>query len=180
MALRREGWLWGTVLALSIAAGAIGAARWMARGEHAPAPSPLHVEEPLSSSREEGHEQTIVPDLPPVPVLPPELRARPSDVETAPSGDGDEIDRLGEEMRLVQEAQRALDREPARALDLLERHRERFPGGALNEAREACTIEAMIALGRRDAAERRYLEFIVDFPRSSFRERLERRLRRER
>ena len=59
---------------------------------------------------------------------------------------------IEEEFALVGEAQRALGNgNPARALELADRHAERFPKGQLSEERAGVRVLAGCALGRPDA-----------------------------
>jgi len=60
------------------------------------------------------------------------------------------------ERRLILAARAALTQgEPALAVESLTEHRRRFAGGLLGEERELLWIQALLALGRRDAATRR-------------------------
>jgi hypothetical protein len=167
--MRRKGWLWGGLLAIACAGATGGAAAFLADGGAGPPP------EPLDLSRLEGEERPellplpddFVADLPPVPTLPPGLRARRGERDAS---ERKEQDDLAREMRLLREARRALvTGEPAAAYALLEQHRARFPQGALREEREAYAIRALTALGRNDEAERRYLDFVIRYPQARFR-----------
>ncbi|MBA3500511.1 MAG: hypothetical protein M4D80_15700 [Myxococcota bacterium] len=78
------------------------------------------------------------------------------------------------EIDLLDPAHQALRaNDPARALTLANRHAELYPRGVMSEEREAIAIEALHRLGR-DAARIRFGEFVVRFPRSGYRARLER------
>lgn len=168
--MKREGWIWGALLVVSLAAGIIGFAQWRAEGGGEPAPPALRLDDPLPQG-----EAPPVPDLPPgfVPDLPavPTLPAG-THVGGARDPEASADDELAGEMRLVSEARRMLEEDPAGALSLLDQHRTRFPQGALREEREAYAIEAMIALEHTAEVERRYLEFRHDFPTSAFLPRL--------
>jgi hypothetical protein len=68
-----------------------------------------------------------------------------------------------DEAALLQRAQAALARDPARALGLTQEHQRRFPHGSLAQEREVIAIEALERLGderaarqRANAFERRY------------------------
>lgn len=119
--------------------------------------------EPAEGSPSSSSGDIVVPDLPPVPDL---ASTRP---ERFPDVDDAFGERLVEEMRLVHEARQRLERAPEEALALLERHRARFPEGALAEAREAYAILAMTALGRPlGEIERRFGDLVADHPGTSF------------
>jgi len=107
------------------------------------------------------------PDLPEVPDLerepPPEREPAAADPRFAD---------LGAEMRILSRARELLAEHPAEALSVLEQHRRRHPGGALREEREAFAIEALVNLEHVHEAERRYYDFLRDFPHSDFDARL--------
>ena len=108
----------------------------------------------------------FVPDLPEVPDLatqppPPAVVADPRSSQ------------LGAEMRLLSRAREELAQHPAEALALLDQHRHYHPDGVLREEREAAAIEALVALERSAEAERRYYDFLRDYPQSEYRARLE-------
>ncbi len=73
------------------------------------------------------------------------------------------------EIDLLRRAQQALPHRPAEALAAAEEHGRRFPGGALSQEREVITISALVALGRRDEAQRRATRFGESYPRSAHR-----------
>jgi hypothetical protein len=77
------------------------------------------------------------------------------------------------EVSLLESAQDALASDPESALSLAERHAGRFPRGALAQEREVIAIEALIRLGRVDAARARAERFYRAFPRSAHRTRIE-------
>jgi hypothetical protein len=172
--------MWGGVLALALFGAAIGVAQWVERGGgDAREPDGLRLGEdglPLGDRLDErtGAElpEGFVPDLPAVPTLPP--GAHRDVMATEASTDDERLDALAVEMRLVREARGLIESDPAAALQLLDRHRSRYPSGALREEREAYAIEALLALRHTEEVERRYLEFREDFPTSSFMPRLER------
>jgi hypothetical protein len=84
---------------------------------------------------------------PPVPVSPPDAASR-----------------LREEALLVRSAERLLGSDPARALALTEERRRRFPAGALDQEADVVAIEALLKLGRRDAAAARASRFEARYP----------------
>lgn len=166
--MRREGWIWGGLLALSLAIGLAAITHWVGSGEAEPAPIPMRLDDPLIS----GHPEPpplpelppgFVPDLPEVPTLPPGTH-----VGGAHDPEATDDDELAGEMRLLQEAQRITESDPAGALALLDQHRARYPRGTFREEREAYAIEALVRLEHTTEVERRYLEFRIDYPRSTF------------
>lgn len=62
----------------------------------------------------------------------------------------------------------------AKTLELVKRHAELYPTGALTEEREALAIESLVHLGRATAARAHLVRFVARFPRSGYRARLER------
>lgn len=115
---------------------------------------------------EEPHAPEVTPALPAVPTLPPGTSlARTHGAEASAAERGDD---LSAEMRLVSEARRTMAEDPVEALALLDQHRERYPRGALREEREAHAILILRRLERTLDAERRYTDFLADFPGSSF------------
>lgn len=180
---RREGWLWGVLLALALLGAVIGIAQWVERGGTEDAPEPLRLGDPgmplgdpLDPLPSPDLPADFVPDLPAVPTLPPGARARTPPARDR-EGEQTEDGRLGDlaaEMRLVGEARALAATDPSGALQLLDQHRARFPRGALREEREVYAIEALVGIAHTDEAERRYHEFRADFPESTFLARLER------
>ena len=78
------------------------------------------------------------------------------------------------EMDLLRPAHEALGRgDLQRALELATSHARLYEKGVMVEEREAIAIEALHRLGR-DEARARFDEFVVRFPRSGYRARLER------
>lgn len=74
-------------------------------------------------------------------------------------------DALAAEASLLAAAQTALrDGDATRALAVAETHRARYPRGVLVEERERLAIEALLRLGRRDAAVLRARDFDRRFP----------------
>ncbi|MCI0634865.1 MAG: hypothetical protein L0206_13240, partial [Actinobacteria bacterium] len=71
---------------------------------------------------------------------------------------------LAEEVRLLREAQDAVASSPGRTLELGEEHRRRFPRGTLTQEREVLVIDALVRLGRGEAAVRRADGFSRRFP----------------
>ena len=111
-------------------------------------------------------------DLPAVPDL--ENEPPPS----RPSGSDPRAEQLGAEMRMLSRARELSAEHPAEALGVLDQHRAEYRDGVLREEREAFAIEILVELEHVDAAERRYYDFLIRYPRSDFRERLERAMER--
>ena len=175
------------VLGVALAGGAL--AIWGAFGDDEPGAAPAaespeapELAEPAEPAGEVGGVEIedapeqrskagpdFVPDLPEV----PDLETQP------PPPPPDEADRdprfaqLGAEMRLLGRARELLAEHPAEAVGLLDQHRRLHPDGVLREEREAFAIEALVMLEHVAEAERRYYEFLRDFPRSDFQGRLE-------
>ncbi|MGE0549331.1 MAG: hypothetical protein AB7O24_23155 [Kofleriaceae bacterium] len=105
----------------------------------------------------------------------PRKRRRPhvqrAVVTPVPARVVDQID----EVTLLDTAQRALAMGDLRAaLATAARHQQQFPAGSLNEEREAIAIEALIRLGRTAEALPRLDRFRSRFPRSGYRDQLDR------
>jgi hypothetical protein len=76
------------------------------------------------------------------------------------------------EHELLADARRALAIDPARALELAERHRREFREGALAPEREMLAVDALSALGRVGAARRRAIALAERWPRSGYADRV--------
>lgn len=150
---------------------AVGGAAWaIFHRPPEPAREAPRTETPVQKPPGEPEPPLEPPDLPDVPDLanePPPPR---------PEGDP-RMSSLGAEMRYLSRAQQLLEDQPARAYELLDEHRRAHPDGVLAEEREAFAIEALLALERREEAERRYTDFLRRFPQSDFTERLSEMLR---
>ncbi len=156
---------------------AIGIGQRFAASE--PAPEPMRLGEPGTPlgeplPSEPALPEGFVPDLPAVPTLPEGTHVSRAHGEGA--ADDARGDDLSAEMRLLSEARHVMLDDPAAALVLLDQHRERFPGGALGEERDAYTILALDALARTVDVERRYVDFRADYPTSAFLPAIERAL----
>jgi hypothetical protein len=130
------------------------------RSEPPPAPVPIAVTPTM-----------IVEEPKPAPARPlvkkKHKEPKPEVAVPAPTQKPREMDLLGPAHEAVAK------REHARALELVARHMELYPSGALTEEREAVAIEALWRLGR-DEARTRFDQFVVKYPRSGYRRRLER------
>lgn len=174
-------WLYGSAALAALVAG--GVAVWNAVGAEpttvtpeaeapAPAPSEARPSGGAVTFGDAGPELStrvgpdFVPDLPEV----PNLETDPPDAP--PPSDDPRMEQLGAEMRILSRARELLDDHPSEALGVLEQHRRRYAAGVLREERDAFVIEALLALEHVDEAERRYYDFLSDYPESAFRERL--------
>lgn len=79
-----------------------------------------------------------------------------------------------EEHALLAEARRTLGSSPAAALDLVQRHQQRFPRGELGLEREFLRIQALSRLGRSSEARAAGERFLRSFPRSAYAAEIER------
>ncbi len=116
----------------------------------------------------------FVPSLPEV----PDLAARPPPARVEGDDDDPRMANLAAEMRMLSRARTLLGEHPAEALGVIRQHRRAYPEGALREEREVFAIEALLALEHTAEAERRYYDFLVDFPDSEHREHLMREMQR--
>jgi hypothetical protein len=82
------------------------------------------------------------------------------------TGESSELDPAAE-LALIRRAHDALRASPARALEIAEEHRQRFAAGALVQEREVVAIEALVHLGRTEAARARAAAFHARWPRSA-------------
>jgi hypothetical protein len=71
---------------------------------------------------------------------------------------------LGPELRLLTEAQRTLQSDPAKALGLCDEHAKRFPASRFAQERDTLAITALMALGRTADARKRADAFKVAYP----------------
>jgi hypothetical protein len=112
-----------------------------------------------------GEPPATAPSVAPEPPRPSKKRvvAPPVVEETLPPREIDLLDPAHQALRA---------NDAARALALADRHAELYARGAMSEEREAIAIEALHRLGRD--ARIRFEEFVVRFPRSGYRARLER------
>lgn len=131
-----------------------------------PAPEPPQVDAP-SKPPPPPPVVTRVPARPaPVAAEPPPKEAPPP---PPPAAAGDE------ELELLQEAMSASS--PEVALATAERHLARFPGSPMAQEREVIAVEALVKLGRLDAARTRAERFRAQWPTSTHLVRLETLLR---
>lgn len=147
----------------------------------APLPAPLSVR--AGAPAAPAHVDQLVPpkptpqERPPAPPAPgldqvrPAVRPRPKrTIEAAPVAP--RVD-PALELSLLTSARRALLDQPQRALALTAEHERDYAQGLLAEEREVIAIEALLKLSRRSDAVRRAQRFVVRFPGSAQRVRLE-------
>jgi hypothetical protein len=145
-------WLLGGVIAGGVL---LGVAAWNA-GAGSPASEP--EPKPALQARPEAPPVVLVPPL----VLDRALPAGPVEEARAPAVRARSTKpnvRGEDEAALLRRAQASLADAPARALELTEQHRRRFPRGTLAEEREVLAIEALKRLGRGRAAGDKASEF---------------------
>ncbi len=129
-----------------------------------PAPPPLQPASPMPAA------------LPPEPATPGPLPARArSDKRTADPEDTGTIDAVANEWRRIDAAERALAQgKPSLALVELDLHAQEFPRADLRQERRALRVLALCALGRATEGKGQQRAFLREFPRSTYRARVER------
>lgn len=164
-------------ITLGAAALVVGAAFFLSR----PAPTTSPSVQPTAPSVI----QTAPPAaVDPAPVPPTIKTVSPSDLPTAvepaakpaPSAPAQGASTSAtdtEEIALLARAHDALRGSPAESLELCRQHEKKFANGHFSQEREAVAIEALVYLGRRDEAEKRWSSFRTRFPGSSHRVHLE-------
>jgi hypothetical protein len=101
------------------------------------------------------------------------MQARPTPALEAPQPSAADNSTLADEVRLVAEAQRALNGGAAkRALRLIDQHALRFANGHLSQERDATRVLALCALGRSSEAQTERRRFLQAWPGSPLRARL--------
>ena len=121
------------------------------------------VEEPPAAAT-----PTITPsELPSAPAIAAPVPVKPA--RSAPAAAAADVD----EIALLARAHDALRSDPARSLTLCREHETRFAAGHFAQEREAVAIEALVYLGRKGEATRRWTEFQRRYPSSSHRVHLE-------
>ena len=81
-------------------------------------------------------------------------------------------DVLNDEVRLIDHARQLIASNPRRALDTLNAHRRRYPGGALQQERLVLAAEVYCKLGKTTSARRVTRRFRRRYPRSAYLQRL--------
>lgn len=153
------------VFALGVATGVIGdrlarpSSNAVPTAASAPAvkPAPAEPETPSSPSPESDPVRTYAS---PSPLPTTKTTAAPS-VSVSPAR------QLADEQAILDIARAALNRGGGgAALEAVERHERRYPGGLLSEEREVLAIEALVLAGRTDDARARADRFEKRYPRS--------------
>ncbi len=126
-------------------------------------PDPAHVGAPVAAAEPAAEQGTLVNE--------PAAAAPPSHDPKAATRARD-ADKLREEVNNLAQIRAALAADPETALALSEDGNRRFPGGVLQEEREASAIRSLAALGRESDARRRARRFLENYPKSPFAERV--------
>lgn len=168
----------GAKLLLSIVASSVlvaGGAVWYTTRALPPAEPRARIEAP-AAVRPDVTQAAPAVLAQPTATDPPATSAAPADDATSSSARAASSRRASNllaETELLAAAQRALNGgSPARALELLDRHRTRFHRGALAPERDAARVLALCALGREAQAERERQRFVRNWPDSPLRERI--------
>jgi hypothetical protein len=141
-----------------------------------PTASPVRVEAesnpPLTAAAAVEH--TAEPSGRSAPNIAPEnagIERAPSPTPSRAVASFDDIG-IADEARLLEQARGALANNPARALEIANRHQELHPTGQLSAEREFIVVDALLRLGRRDEAERRAAPSLARNPESLYARRL--------
>jgi hypothetical protein len=129
-----------------------------------PATAPYQATTPTSTSQSEPRQQPSPPaakEAEPArePVTKPKLERPQSRQTNGPRRTG-----VDAEVALLRRAQEAANKDPARALALLEQHAREFPNGAFADVREVHRAEALCALGKRKQARAVARGFLRKYP----------------
>ena len=177
------------VIGLATVAIVVAGAGWWANraanrtSEPAPIPSVGPTREALAASSTAPAPETS-PEPPPAPAAEhptassysPEKASRtsrPPPPTASPAPSAGDADRSAVEMDLLRRAQLELSRKPDAALAICAEHQARFPSGAFAEEREVIAIDCLFRLGRREEGAARADRFLVSYPRSGHRPRVE-------
>ena len=106
------------------------------------------------------------------PVRSPALAA-PSASASVPTAPAESPVMAPTEVQLLRQAQASLKGNPAGALTLCAEHQRRFPGGVLGQERDVLAIDALSKLGRKAEARARADRFLLAYPTSAHRGRIE-------
>ncbi len=127
----------------------------------------------------------VPPPLPPALATPAALRPEPatpgpapvrarSDQRSAHTEDTAAFEEAADKWLRIEAAERALARgKPSLALDELDRHAREFPLADLGQERRALRVLALCAVGRTTEGRGQRSAFLRDFPRSTYRVRVE-------
>ena len=148
-----------------------------------PEPRPQEPVRPSSTAADAPPPRAPVVEIPraPPPVSRAPTAARPSrppsrSARAASHREADPEDGLATEVALLGQARQALGRgDAARALELLDQHRQRFLRGKLAQERELSRITALCELGRQDEARAVATAFLDRNPSEALRRQLARR-----
>jgi hypothetical protein len=145
---------------------------WLAANRAAPPAAPeartsIAAPPRLAAPQPAPRPATSVPRAPAVPEPERPRAARPAPASAAARDD------LAEEVRILRAAEQSLASSPGESLRLGEEHRRRFPRGTLAQEREVVAIDALVRLGRMDAARTRAERFGQSYPGSSHAARVE-------
>lgn len=167
--------------AAGAAAIVIGVAFFLSRPSSAPSASPAPrsapaIVEPAPNVAEPASAppsiKTVSPSELPTAIEPPTKPAPSGRENTTASAAASSVTDT-EEIALLGRAHDALRGSPAQSLELCREHEKKFPSGRFSQEREAVAIEALVHLGRRDEAAKRWSSFQSRFPGSSHRVHLE-------
>jgi len=167
--------------AAGAAAVVIGVAFFLSRPSPAPSASPAPpsapaIVEPAPTVAEPASAppsiKTVSPSELPTAIEPPTKPAPSARENTTASAAASSVTDT-EEIALLARAHDALRGSPAQSLELCREHEKKFPSGRFSQEREAVAIEALVHLGRRDEAAKRWSSFQSRFPGSSHRVHLE-------
>ena len=135
-------------------------------------PAPSVQPEPVRPSSTTAHPAALIPPPTLLSAEPATTRPRTS----APGARRVQSDPVAE-LELLDQAQEALrSGAPERALARANDHAARFPLGEYQQERELIATEALLRLGRHQAARRRATRLLTRFPDSSYRPRAEEQL----
>jgi len=168
-------------LPIGVVIGAAGHA-WVARPQAVvpaavramPTAPPLAVAtEPIPST---APPEALPVAVEPAPVLEPS-KPQPVASKVRPLSDALLVETPGleHELRLLERARSKLSEgQPAATLEQLRQHRAQYPQSALEQEREALSVRALMAAGRRAEAQQRAAIFVQRYPRSVLRGSVER------
>lgn len=100
------------------------------------------------------------------------LAVEPAPSVTKPAVAAFDDPTIADEAKLLENARSALARDPARALQIAERHAQWHPQGQLAAEREFIAVDALLRLGRRQAAWQRAQPWLQRAPNSLYSNRL--------
>lgn len=110
----------------------------------------------------------------PAPVLSPSAAPEPSRGRVLAREPSHEPASVDDEAALLEQARRAIAKDPALALAIVGEHARRFPVGALRVEGEVLAIDALVHAGRHAEAEARARALRLRVPGSLYEERLQR------